>query len=193
MQPVLNIIVAAALILPFSIAGRDAPSTTQSATEIPKSESQQPTPAVNGKSSGFATEKTQKKPHKTATETSATGSTGGKAISTHPKAVSTGGEAPKKTVVRQGGVAEPSAQIVTDMDLAEAARRREDSERLLNLADENLKRLVERALTEQQQETVSQIDRYITVARSALKEGDISRGHTLALKANLLAVDLVKH
>jgi hypothetical protein len=31
------------------------------------------------------------------------------------------------------------------------------------------------------------------VARSALKEGDISRGHTLALKASLLAQDLEKH
>jgi hypothetical protein len=100
---------------------------------------------------------------------------------------------PKKTVIRQGGVAEPSAQVVTDMDPAEAARKRTDSDRLLSLADENLKRLGGRTLTEQQQETVSQIDHYMTVARSALKEGDISRGHTLALKASLLAQDLEKH
>jgi hypothetical protein len=100
---------------------------------------------------------------------------------------------PKKTVIRQGGVAEPSAQVVTDMDPAEAARKQMDSDRLLSLADENLKRLASRTLTELQQETVSQIDHYMTVARSALKEGDISRGHTLALKANLLATDLAKH
>src|ERR1035441_5013634 len=39
------------------------------------------------------------------------------------------------------------------------------------------------------QETVSQIHNYMQGARAALKEGDISRGHTLALKANLLADD----
>jgi len=100
---------------------------------------------------------------------------------------------PKKKVVRQGSAAEPSEQIVTDMDPAEATRRREESERLLSAADENLGRLSGRTLTEQQQETVSQIDHFIKVARSALKEGDISRGHTLALKANLLADDLVGH
>ena len=95
--------------------------------------------------------------------------------------------------MRQGGAREPAAEIVTGMDPAEATRKREDSERLLRGAEESLQRLAGRALTDQQRETVSQIDHYMTVARSALKEGDISRGHTLAVKANLLASDTAKH
>jgi hypothetical protein len=79
------------------------------------------------------------------------------------------------------------------MNPAEATRKRAESQRLLIAADESLKRLAGRTFDEQQQETVSQIDHYMAVARSALKEGDISRAHTLALKANLLAEDLAKH
>jgi hypothetical protein len=38
-----------------------------------------------------------------------------------------------------------------------------------------------------------QIRHYIDGARSALKESDTQRAHTLALKAYLLSDDLVKH
>jgi len=79
------------------------------------------------------------------------------------------------------------------MTAQEASSRRQDTEKLLSAADENLKRLLGRPLSPQQQETISQIHNYVEHARSALSEGDISRGHTLALKANLLADDLVKH
>jgi len=192
MQSVLNIVVAAVLFLPSPAVGQSAPSAAQSATSIPKSGSQQPVSAA-GQSSASATGVARRKPQKTSTDAMAGGSAAGKPGPAPATSGPGGSEAPKKIVVRQGGVREPSAQIVTDMDPAEATRRREDSERLLGLADENLKRLANRLLTGQQQETVSQIDRYMTVARSALKEGDISRGHTLALKANLLAVDLAKH
>jgi len=95
--------------------------------------------------------------------------------------------------VRQGGAAEPSAQIVTGMTLQEAIAQRQDAEKSLDAADENLRRLLGRPLDAQQEETVSQIHNYMGRARSALREGDISRGHTLAVKANLLAEDLVKY
>lgn len=185
MHSILNIVVAAGLILPSCVVAQDSPSATQSAGAM--SASQQPHATVNGKVSGPPNGTA--KPQKVAADKGAAG----KPVPAPPTSGSAGSEAPKKVVVRQGGVPEPSAQVVTDMDPAEATRRRQDSERLLSLADENLKRLAGRALTEQQQDTVSQIDRYMTVARSALKEGDISRGHTLAAKANLLAADLAKH
>ncbi|MGA9527911.1 MAG: hypothetical protein WBS24_07345 [Terriglobales bacterium] len=101
--------------------------------------------------------------------------------------------APKKVVVRRGGASEPSAQIVTGMTPQEALARQQEAEKALDAADESLKRVLGRPLDAQQEETVSQIHNYIGHARSALKEGDISRGYTLAVKANLLAEDLVKY
>lgn len=185
MYSVLNIVVVAGLIFPSPVAGQDGPSATQNATTT--SASQQPPTTVNGKGSSLpnGAAKTQK-----------VGADKGAARKPRPSQATPAAaatEVPKKIVVRQGGVPEPSAEIVTDMDPAEAIRNRKDSERLLSLADESLKRLAGRTLTEQEQETVSQIDHYMTVARSALKEGDISRGHTLAVKANLLAADIAKH
>jgi hypothetical protein len=100
---------------------------------------------------------------------------------------------PRRVVVREGGASEPVAQIVTGMTVEEASSERREAEKFLDAAEENLRRVTGRTLDAQQQETISQIHNYVEHARSALKEGDISRGHTLALKANLLADDLVKH
>ncbi len=100
---------------------------------------------------------------------------------------------PRKIVVREGGADDPAAQIVTGMTVQEASSERRETEKFLDAAEENLRRVTGRTLDAQQQETISQIHNYVERARSALKEGDISRGHTLALKANLLADDLVKH
>jgi hypothetical protein len=82
---------------------------------------------------------------------------------------------------------------VTGMTPEEASRERQEAEKFLSSADENLRRILGRTLDAQQQEDVSQIRNYQGHARAALKEGDISRGHTLATKANLLAEDLVQH
>jgi len=100
---------------------------------------------------------------------------------------------PRKIVVREGGASEPEAQIVTGMSPEEASKERLEAQKFLDAADEDLKRVIGRILDAQQQEAVSQIHNYVAHARSALQEGDISRGHTLALKASLLADDLVKH
>jgi hypothetical protein len=101
--------------------------------------------------------------------------------------------APRKIVVREGGANEPTAQIVTGMPPEEATRQRQRAEELLTSTGESLKRIAPRTLDARQQETVSQIHHYMEGARSALKEGDIARAHTLAVKANLLADDLDKH
>ena len=100
---------------------------------------------------------------------------------------------PKKIVVREGGVDEPTAQIVTGMAPEAAARDRSEAELLLSTTSETLKEIAPREFNVDQQETVSQIQNYMKVARSALKEGDIPRAHTLAEKASLLANDLAKH
>ena len=79
------------------------------------------------------------------------------------------------------------------MSAEAATARRLDTEKLMSAAEENLRRVLGRTLDAQQQETVGQIHDYLARARSALDEGDLSRGHTLARKANLLADDLLKH
>jgi len=100
---------------------------------------------------------------------------------------------PRKIVIREGGASEPAAQIVPGMTPAEAARQRQNAEQLLSATDEQLKQLAGRTLDARQQETVGQIRNYMDGARSALKEGDVLRANTLAVKAHLLSEDLVKH
>lgn len=100
---------------------------------------------------------------------------------------------PRKVVVREGGVDEPTAQIVTGMAPEEARRQRQDAEQLLKKTVSALERIDPDALDRQQQETVSQIHNYMGGAHAALKEGAIARGHTLAVKASLLAEDLARH
>jgi hypothetical protein len=100
---------------------------------------------------------------------------------------------PRKVVVREGGAKEPSAQIVPGLAPQEADQQRQHAVELLASTEENLKRLSGRTLDSRQQETVAQVHNYADGARSALREGDTQRAHTLALKAHLLADDLVKH
>jgi hypothetical protein len=101
--------------------------------------------------------------------------------------------APRKIVVREGGASEPAAQIAPGMTPAEATRERQNAEHLLGATDDQVKQLALRTLDARQQETVGQIRNYMDGARSALKEGDVLRANTLAVKAHLLSEDLVKH
>jgi len=100
---------------------------------------------------------------------------------------------PRKVVVREGGAVEPPAQIVPGLPPQQASQERQNAVELLSSTEENLKQLSGRILDSRQQETVAQIHNYVDGARSALKDGDTQRAHTLALKAHLLADDLVKH
>jgi hypothetical protein len=100
---------------------------------------------------------------------------------------------PRKVVVSEGGAREPPAQIAPGLAPEEAARERRDAEQWLTSADGQLKMLSGRTLGAQQEETVGQVRNYMVGARSALKDGDMRRANTLALKAHLLSEDLVKH
>ena len=99
----------------------------------------------------------------------------------------------RRVVIHHGGALEPTAQIVPGMPPEEAMRLRLNAEELLAAAGGNLRTLGARVLEPQQQETMTQIRDYMEKAQSALKDGDVRRAHTLALKAQLLADDLVKH
>jgi len=188
MPKILNIVLAAGMAFSTTVVGR-ATALSGNPSDATQDATQPTLPAPDKSTSPPTTGKSQNA-NPEAPGATVTPRKKRRAAPTNSAAAPS--DTPKKIIVRQGGVREPSAQIVTDMDPAEATRKREESEKLLSAADESLKRLADRSLSEQQQETVSQIDHYMTVARSALKEGDISRGHTLALKANLLALDLAK-
>ncbi len=109
-----------------------------------------------------------------------------------PSTAAAAGE-PRKIVVHQGGASEPIAQIVPGITQEEASHQRESAERLLASAESHLKQIAARSLTQTQQEMVIQIRQYMDGARSALKENDTQRAHTLAQKAYLLSDDLVGH
>jgi hypothetical protein len=111
---------------------------------------------------------------------------------TKKPALTTTGE-PRKVVIHRGGATEPVTQILPGMSQEEASHQRETAEELLAATESSVEQLSERSLNANQQETVVQIRQYMGVARSALKESDTQRAHTLALKAYLLSDDLVKH
>jgi hypothetical protein len=95
-------------------------------------------------------------------------------------------------VIREGGAKEPTAQISPGLTPAETVLERQNAERWLGSAGDQLKQLTGRTLAAQQQETMGQIHNYMDGARAALQEGDVRRASTLAEKAHLLADELVK-
>ena len=165
------------------------PATTSAPQTVdPKPESQQAQPANPGSDSLSGENKVQ-----AARKANAASVTSAKKryVKKHPAKVSQ--DAPQKVVVREGSTSEPTAQIVTGIAPAEASRERMDAERLLSLTDATVKRAAPGPVDAPRQETVEQIHNYMKGARSALREGDISRAHTLAQKASLLAADLERH
>ncbi len=97
---------------------------------------------------------------------------------------------PKK-VVRNGGSNEPNVQF-TAGDTAHQAAQQRSTDQLKSATEENLKKIAGRQLTPSQQETVTQINQFLEQSKSAIAEGDLERGHNLALKAQLLSEELVK-
>jgi hypothetical protein len=63
----------------------------------------------------------------------------------------------------------------------------------LATTDTNLKQLAARQLSTTQQDSVSQIRKYMEQAKAAEDAGDVQRAQNLASKALMLSDDLVKH
>lgn len=110
-----------------------------------------------------------------------------KAVAAHPNA------SPEKKVVRNGGTAEPVVQLAPGMSAEQADSQRENTSQLLTATDTNLKQISSRQLNSSQQDSVSQIRKYIEQAKAAEQAGDVQRAHNLASKALLLSDDLAKH
>jgi len=99
----------------------------------------------------------------------------------------------RKIIVREGGTSDPDAQLTPAAPRGQAFNSRQSTDRLLAATEANLKVVSTRRLNASQQGTVEQIRMFIAQANSALKEGDLQRGHNLANKAHLLSEDLVRH
>jgi outer membrane biosynthesis protein TonB len=101
--------------------------------------------------------------------------------------------APEKRVVRNGSTGDPVVQLAPGMSQEQASRQRQSTTELLAATDSNLKQISGRQLNPSQQDSVSQIRKYMEQAQAAEKVGDVQRAQNLASKALLLSDDLVKH
>ncbi len=100
---------------------------------------------------------------------------------------------PDKKVVRNGGTADPVVQLTPGMSKEQASSQRQNTSQLLAATDNNLKQISARPLNSSQQDSVSQIRKYMEQAKEAEQAGDVDRARNLASKALLLSDDLVKH
>lgn len=79
------------------------------------------------------------------------------------------------------------------MSEEQASSQRQSTSQLLSATDANLKQISSRQLNSTQQDSVSQIRKYMEQAKAAEKAGDVQRAHNLASKAVMLSDDLAKH
>ncbi len=71
-------------------------------------------------------------------------------------------------------------------------RQRQNTNDLLASTDASLQKLSGRQLTQDEQETVGQIRKFMQQVKEADKEGDLQRAYKLAVKAHLLSDALTK-
>jgi hypothetical protein len=103
------------------------------------------------------------------------------------------GSGPRRIIVRDGGTSEPKNQLSPGNGGQQSTAARQTTDQLLASTQANLKTVSNRNLNPNQQATVEQIKMFVEQANSALQEGDLQRGRNLAIKAQLLSDDLVKH
>lgn len=108
------------------------------------------------------------------------------ATKTHPTAQS------GKVVVRNGGVRESTTQISPGVNDQQAKQQRDVTNQLLVTTDANLKKMSGKQLTSAQQGMLDQVNSYVRQSKAASDAGDISRAHTLAVKAQLLSNELAR-
>jgi hypothetical protein len=100
---------------------------------------------------------------------------------------------PTKTVIRNGGTADPALDLSPGLSPQQASHQLESTNQLLADSDANLKQISGRQLSAGQQDTVKQIKSYMEQAKGAANDGDMQRAYNLARKANLLSAELAGH
>jgi hypothetical protein len=99
---------------------------------------------------------------------------------------------PPKVVVKNGGSDEPTIELKGNTTPAQASQQRSTTEQLTAATEGNLKKISGRELNASQQEMITQVKQFLEQSKKALAEGDLQRGHALAMKAQLLSDELVK-
>jgi hypothetical protein len=121
--------------------------------------------------------------------------TGATTKKTHraPKADNPTGTEPTKTVIKNGGTTEPAVDLSPTVSEQQAKRESSETNKQLEAADANLKKIAGRELSPSQQDTVKQIKNYMEQAKAAAADEDVQRAYNLAVKANLLSAELAGH
>jgi hypothetical protein len=97
----------------------------------------------------------------------------------------------RKTIVRNGGTAEPTVELKGKTSAEQASNQR-STEQLTAATEDNLSKIAGQTLTPSQRELVNQIHQFMEQSKNAVAAGDPDRGHNLAIKAHLLSDELVK-
>ncbi len=95
-----------------------------------------------------------------------------------------------KAVTEEGGKTEVTPPLIAS-ESPQAAQLRADTNQLLGAAEYNITNL-RRTLSKDDQAIVQHIRGFIDQSRQAMKDGDIERAHTLAIKAHLMSDELTK-
>ena len=93
--------------------------------------------------------------------------------------------------MKNGGSDEPPVELKGDTSPAKASNDLLNTEQLRLVTEDNLKKIAGRQLTANQQEMVNQIKQFMDQSKAAVADGDLERGHNLAVKARLLSDELV--
>lgn len=102
------------------------------------------------------------------------------------------GQGPQKKIVHRGGTGEATTQLAPGMTDEQAARQRQSTNQLLASTDVSLQKLSGQQLTKEQQDTVTQVRKFMEQVKAADAAGDLQRAYKLALKAHLLSDALAK-
>ena len=98
--------------------------------------------------------------------------------------------APSDKPIIEEGKTEATPPLIANEN-PQAAQLRADTNQLLGAAEFNINNL-RRALSKDDQAIVQHIRGYIDQSRQAVKDGDLERAHTLAIKAHLMSDELSK-
>ena len=99
---------------------------------------------------------------------------------------------PAKVVVKNGGSDASPVQLKGNTTAEQESQQRSSTEQLTAATEEKLKKVADRQLTDSQQEMLNQAKQFIQQSKEAVAAGDLERGRSLALKADLLSDELAK-
>lgn len=94
---------------------------------------------------------------------------------------------PPRVVIQEGGANSPPGLVTSNSPRDNGS----STQQLLESAEKNVQN-IKRALTDDEKSMLAQINDYIQQSKTATRDGDTVRAHTLALKAQLLSDELLK-